>query len=195
MGSGCQAASCGPARGSRSPPLSLSLPYLHHALIFIPLTFLSPCRKQYGLNLITLPHQLPSTSPWLIFDSIPTWNPPQVAPSNLPHLGADTSVPPSPYHHQLVRLPGGRIGKHTLLGSIQLPHLLFLFFLAPWGPGGLPSPLPKERAWAASYLGPQGVGGATHVGWGRDQRAKAWTVEIGISWPTGAYEQDRERQG
>lgn len=109
-GSGSQAANCGPARGRRSLP-SLTLPYHHHALIFFPLIFpiwLEPYYNPPSISIYLLlgpsltPFQLrPLPSP------PPTPYPSTLLPIFFFYLGADTSVPPSPHHHQLVGLPGG----------------------------------------------------------------------------------------
>lgn len=195
-GSGCQAASCGPARGSESPLLSPALPYHYPALIFFHLIFLSPCRHQCGLTLSTPPSTPSTFSLALAFDCIPTWTPScqSFSPWSR-YVGSSESIPPPACR------AAWRIGKHHLARQTQLPHLPFLFSLVPWvggmsGTEGVsPGPLPEERAWAASYLGPQSVGGASHVGWGREQRAKAWAVEIGTSWPSEAYAKDSDRQG
>lgn len=51
----------------------------------------------------------------------------------LPHLGADSSVPPGPYHHQLVRLPGEGSRK----GPFSQAH--------PASPSPLPLQLPLPQ--------------------------------------------------
>lgn len=95
-----------------SPPLSLnssspSGPYL------LPQIFFSLCRHCYDcLNLITLPIYLslgPTSQP----------GPPGANPS---HLGADASVPASPYHYQFVWLPGR---KEELLSQTQSSFPIF----------------------------------------------------------------------
>jgi hypothetical protein len=84
----------------------------------------------------------------------------------VPHLGADASVPAGPYHHQLIRLPGGW-GRTIWSGPPQPPHLL-LFLPAPSGSSFYPSPFPKGEDLGSLLSGATGCwvgllrqGGAT----------------------------------
>lgn len=113
---------------------------------------------------------------------------------DLPHLGADSSVPPGPHHHQLIGLPGGgekevllrptRPASPSPLGSSFCPH--------PPPPGDGPGSWLSRQLVIGSH---QEQGEAAQAGRGPGQRAKAPCVSAGIAKTDSKRDGDVQRDG